>query len=169
AGRRAAESPAQGRGRNTRTRASPPIPTSRAAAIARTIGGSPPRRQRRSGDPRGGPAPAGSGSTQEPTCSFRRVGALDGRPGTLFVGTEIGLRQRRRVTVGRDHLVVDQRELLTRRRSLALSIPHAGIEAAPCQELVMAATLDDDPFIEHEDLVGPNNSGEAMRDDERGA
>ena len=33
----------------------------------------------------------------------------------------------------------------------------------------MAAALDDGSFIEHEDLVGSDNGGEAMRDDERGA
>src|SRR6266480_8005423 len=82
-------------------------------------------------------------SSDLPTCSFRRVGALDRRAGELFVDSELRLLQRRRIAVGRDDLVVDQGELLTRSRSLTLPIPHAGIEAALCQELVMAAALDD--------------------------
>src|SRR5438552_3740195 len=55
------------------------------------------------------------------------------------------------------------------RRGVALTVPHAVIEAAIRQQLVMGAALDDRPFIEHDDVVRLDYGREAMRDDERGA
>src|SRR5215831_5474253 len=44
-----------------------------------------------------------------------------------------------------------------------------GHRARPCDELMVVAALDDDPLIEHDDLLGVDNGREPMRDDERGA
>jgi hypothetical protein len=43
-----------------------------------------------------------------------------------------------------------------------LSRPHPGIDAAACQQIPVAAPLDDAPVLEHEDLIGIDHRGQAM-------
>src|SRR5579871_5498520 len=78
---------------------------------------------------------------------------------------------RRRIAVGCGALVLllDERELLARRLGLALAVPHAGIEAAAQEELLMRSALDDDAVVEHQDLVGAHDGRKPMRDHQRGA
>src|SRR4051794_20159307 len=52
---------------------------------------------------------------------------------------------------------------------LALAVPHRGVDAALRPQPRMGAALCDDATVEHDDLVGPDHGGEAVRDHERGA
>ena len=68
---------------------------------------------------------------------------------------------------GRQRLLFERvREPLARFVGLALARPQARIEAAFGQQLEMLALLDDLAAIEHDDVVGMHDGGEAMRDDE---
>ena len=61
------------------------------------------------------------------------------------------------------------RQPLARLVGLALARPQARIKAALGQKLEMLALLDDLAAIEHDDVVGMHDRGEAMGDDEAGA
>ena len=50
-----------------------------------------------------------------------------------------------------------------------LGLREVGVEPALFDQLVVRAPLDDPAVVEHEDLVGFPNSGEAMGDDDRRA
>src|SRR4051794_7926711 len=84
-----------------------------------------------------------------------------------------GLREiivdRWRVAVRRRHVLSGSGELLARLLRLALPVPHAGVESNFEQQFVMRAALDDDAVVEHDDLVGADDGGEPVRNDERGA
>src|SRR5258707_14131430 len=54
-------------------------------------------------------------------------------------------------------------------RGFLLAAPHVGIEAVPGQQLGMAPALGDTAAIEHHDLVGIDDGGEAVRDHHGGA
>jgi hypothetical protein len=60
-------------------------------------------------------------------------------------------------------------ELVARLGGLALAVPHRGIGAAAGEQVGMGATLDDLAVDEDEDLVGIDDGGEAVGDDQRGA
>src|SRR6202521_5920466 len=75
--------------------------------------------------------------------SLRRVGGLDRR-------CDQGVVDRRRIAVGRGAIVGDPRQLFARLLGLALAVPHAGIEPALGEQLMMAAALDDGALVEHE-------------------
>src|SRR5262249_33054962 len=51
---------------------------------------------------------------------------------------------------------------------LELPLPHRGIDTALAQQIEMMAAFDDAPMIEHHDLIGIDDGGEAMRDHQRG-
>src|SRR5258708_39846657 len=74
-----------------------------------------------------------------------------------------------RIAVRRRRVFGHAGELLARLLRLALPVPHAGVESRLEQQLVMGAALDDDAVVEDDDLVGADDGGEPMRDDERGA
>src|SRR5262249_1264606 len=59
-----------------------------------------------------------------------------------------------------DELVDDHALLLLVQRAIVAGEVH---------QLAVRAALDDASLVEHEDLIGVANRGEAMRDDERGA
>jgi len=48
--------------------------------------------------------------------------------------------------------------------ALALAVPHAGVEPALGEQLVVRAALDDGALVEHDDLVGTDDGGEPMRE-----
>ena len=50
---------------------------------------------------------------------------------------------------------------------LLLQNPHLGVSAGAREKLVMRATLDDAPMIEHQDLVGIHDRRKPVRDHER--
>src|SRR5260370_6812168 len=56
-----------------------------------------------------------------------------------------------------------------RRRSLLLACPHRCVMAMPGQQVEMAAALDYLAAVEHQDLVGIDDGGEPVGDDEGGA
>src|ERR1700730_15509086 len=112
--------------------------------------------------PRDAPGRAVSGWKRGWTSSLRRVGALQGIFNCHFLDD-------RRIAVGRNCFIVDQRQLLARALGLTLPVPHAGVEPAACQQLVVGAALDDRPLVEHDDLISADDSREPVRDDERRA
>src|SRR5580698_5163189 len=60
-------------------------------------------------------------------------------------------------------------EQFLRRIDLPLPAPQCGIDAAPCQELIMRAAFGDDAFVEHQNLVGVDYRRQAMGDHDRRA
>src|SRR5207253_7786817 len=63
----------------------------------------------------------------------------------------------------------DEGEFFTGGRGLALPVPHAGIETAVREQLLVCPALDDHALVEHDDFVGTDDGGEPVCDDERGA
>jgi len=60
-------------------------------------------------------------------------------------------------------------DLLPSLLSLALPVPHTGIKSAGSQKPGVGSALGNAPLIQHDDLVGANDGGEPMRNDQRGA
>ena len=50
---------------------------------------------------------------------------------------------------------------------LALTVPHAGVEAFQLQEGFVGAAFDDPPLVEHDDFVRVHDGREAMGNDQR--
>src|SRR5947199_4983632 len=100
---------------------------------------------------------------KSPSCSYRRIGALQ----RSFRKLQNHFFDRWRLAVRRGGFIANHAKLLACSLGLALAVPQAGIEAVPRQQLMVRAALDDQALIEHDDLIGPDDSGETVRDDER--
>src|SRR5437868_5444293 len=68
------------------------------------------------------------------------------------IGRREDLVHFRRIAVGRMLLIPDESELLARFLGLALTVPHAGIEAVLSEQLAVGAALGDASFVEHDDI-----------------
>src|SRR5277367_4089000 len=66
-------------------------------------------------------------------------------------------------------LLADYGENFARHLRLTLTVPHAGVKSVAGQQLAVGAALNDHALIEHEDLIGTNDSREPVRDDQRRA
>src|SRR5262245_37670488 len=87
----------------------------------------------------------------------------------LCRGERLVLQALGRARIRRLVLFERMRQPLARFVGLALARPQACIEAAFGQKFEMLALLDDLATIEHNDVVGMHDRGEAMGDDEAGA
>ena len=67
------------------------------------------------------------------------------------------------------HLLAGERQFLARHLGFALAVPHAGIETVAGEQRMVSATLHDLAPIQHDDLVGADDGGKPMRDDQCGA